>query len=70
MHPLTLEFTEQDDGLLCVLEFNPVLMPEEHVTVILEALPRVLSGLVEGLGPREILTAVAVGQSGAGLASA
>ncbi|KAL4770569.1 hypothetical protein BDW60DRAFT_223917 [Aspergillus nidulans var. acristatus] len=70
MHPLTFEFTEQDDGLLCVLEFNPVLMPEEHVTVILEALPRVLSGLVEGLGPREILTAVAVGQSGAGLASA
>ena len=70
MHPLTFEFTEQEDGLLCVLEFNPVLMADEHLTVILEALPRVLSGLVKGLGPQDILTAVTVGQSSAGLARA
>ncbi|KAL4736972.1 hypothetical protein BDV11DRAFT_172404 [Aspergillus similis] len=70
MHPLTIEFTEQEDGLLCVLEFNPVLMAEEHIKVILDAVPRVLGGLIEGMGPREILTAIAVGQGGAGLGSA
>ncbi|KAL4998931.1 hypothetical protein BDV10DRAFT_184827 [Aspergillus recurvatus] len=67
MHPLTFEFTEQEDGLLCVLEFNPVRVAEEHISLILDVLPRVLGGLVDGLGPREILLAVAVGKGDARL---
>ncbi|KAL4990743.1 hypothetical protein BDW68DRAFT_153794 [Aspergillus falconensis] len=69
MHPLTFEFTEQGDGLLCVLEFNPARVAGERISLILDVLPRVLGGLVDGLGPREILPAVAVGKGGAGLAS-
>ncbi|KAL6235069.1 hypothetical protein BDW75DRAFT_251173 [Aspergillus navahoensis] len=70
MHPLTFEFTEQEDGLLCLLDFNPVRVAEEHIPLILDVLPRALGGLVDGLGPREILPAVAVGKCGDGLASA
>ncbi|KAL4972932.1 hypothetical protein BDW66DRAFT_154278 [Aspergillus desertorum] len=61
MHPLTFEFTEQEGGLLCVLEFNPVLVAKEYISLILDVFPGVLGGLLDGAGPRETLTVVAAG---------
>jgi hypothetical protein len=54
--PLQLEFSEQQDGLHCGLEYNASNISPSQMAAIISYMPIVIKGLVSGLAPAEILS--------------
>ncbi|PTB42564.1 NRPS [Trichoderma asperellum] len=54
--PLQLEFSEQQDGLHCGIEYNASNISPSQMAAIISYMPIVIKGLVSGLAPAEILS--------------
>lgn len=54
--PLQLEFSEQQDGLHCGIEYNASNISPSQMAAIISYMPVVIKGLVSGLAPSEILS--------------
>ncbi|KAK4082726.1 uncharacterized protein Triagg1_1616 [Trichoderma aggressivum f. europaeum] len=53
---LQLEFSEQDNGLHCGIEYNAYVLSPSQIAAIMSFIPTVFKGLVSGLAPAEILS--------------
>lgn len=54
--PLQLEFSEQQDGLHCGIEYNASNISPPQMAAIISYMPLVIKGLVAGLAPAKILS--------------
>ncbi|KAL5088677.1 hypothetical protein Trisim1_006368 [Trichoderma cf. simile WF8] len=52
---LQLEFSEQDDGLHCGIEYNAGVLSPPQMAAIMSFIPTVFKGLLSGSAPAEIL---------------
>jgi hypothetical protein len=54
--PLQLEFSEQDDGLHCGIEYDARSISPTQMAAIISLIPKVVKGLAFGLAPAEIIS--------------
>ncbi|KAK4075617.1 hypothetical protein Trihar35433_2177 [Trichoderma harzianum] len=53
---LQLEFSEQDDGLHCGIEYNAGVLSSPQMAAIMSFIPTVFKGLISGSAPAEIFS--------------